>query len=38
MLLYVAYFTAWVDNMGKLNFKNDVYGMDKKLSAEIFGK
>lgn len=36
--VYIAYFTAWVDNTGQLNFRNDVYGLDKKLSAEIFGK
>ena len=34
--LYIAYFTAWVDNLGQLNFRKDIYGLDSKLSKEIF--
>ncbi len=34
--VYIAYFTAWVDNDGNLNFRNDVYDLDKKLEKEIF--
>lgn len=34
--VYIAYFTAWVDNTGEINFRNDLYGLDKKLSKEIF--
>lgn len=36
--VYIAYFTVWVDNAGQLNFRNDLYGFDKKLSQEIFDK
>jgi murein L,D-transpeptidase YcbB/YkuD len=28
--------TAWVDNSGQLNFRKDIYGLDKKLAVEIF--
>ncbi len=38
MPVYIVYFTAWVDQAGNLNFRNDVYGHDKKLGEEIFGK
>ncbi|MOA12461.1 murein L,D-transpeptidase [compost metagenome] len=27
----INYFTAWVDNNGVLNFRKDVYGLDKEL-------
>jgi murein L,D-transpeptidase YcbB/YkuD len=32
----IAYFTAWVDARGKLNFRNDIYGHDARLAREIF--
>ena len=35
--VYIAYFTAWVDTNGQLNFRNDLYNMDEKLSKEVFG-
>ena len=34
--VYIAYFTAWVDSNGQLNFRNDLYKLDAKLSKEIF--
>lgn len=34
--VYIAYFTAWVDVAGEINFRNDLYGLDKKLAKEIF--
>ena len=34
--VYIAYFTAWVDNTGQLNFRNDLYNLDEKVSKEIF--
>lgn len=34
--VYIVYFTAWVDNNGQLNFRNDLYNLDDKLSKEIF--
>jgi len=33
--VYIAYFTAWVDNTGQLNFRNDLHHFDQKLSKEI---
>jgi L,D-transpeptidase YcbB len=34
--VYIAYFTAWVDGTGEINFRNDLYNLDKKLAKEIF--
>ena len=34
--VYIAYFTAWVDNTGQLNFRNDIYNMDSRIAKEIF--
>ena len=34
----IVYFTAWVDGMGRLNFRDDIYGHDAKLAAELFGE
>lgn len=34
--VYITYFTAWVDARGNLNFRNDVYGHDKKMAAKMF--
>ncbi|MEZ4903685.1 MAG: L,D-transpeptidase family protein [Spirosomataceae bacterium] len=36
--VYIAYFTTWVDNTGQLNFRKDLYGLDKTLGKEIFGE
>jgi L,D-transpeptidase YcbB len=36
--VYIAYFTAWVDISGQINFRNDLYNLDKKLSQEVFGE
>lgn len=36
--VYIAYFTAWVDSKGQMNFRNDLYQLDDKLSKEIFGE
>ncbi|MBA2329416.1 MAG: L,D-transpeptidase family protein [Flavisolibacter sp.] len=32
----ISYFTAWVDEDGKLNFRNDIYGHDKKMISQLF--
>jgi L,D-transpeptidase YcbB len=32
----ILYFTAWVDRQGRLNFRDDVYGHDRKLADELF--
>ena len=34
--VYITYYTAWVDENGKLNFRNDVYGHDKEMSDRMF--
>ncbi len=34
--VYIAYFTAWVDIQGNLNFRNDIYDLDEQLGKEIF--
>ncbi len=34
--VYIAYFTAWVDSKGNLNFRNDIYDLDEQLAKEIF--
>jgi murein L,D-transpeptidase YcbB/YkuD len=34
--VYIGYFTAWVDREGKLNFRNDIYGHDKKMATHLF--
>jgi len=33
--VYLVYLTAWVDTSGKLNFRQDIYGQDKKLEKLI---
>ena len=32
----IAYFTAWVDRNGVLNFRKDIYGHDAKLAGKLF--
>ena len=32
----IGYFTAWVDRQGRLNFRDDVYGHDARLTQELF--
>ncbi len=34
--VFIGYFTAWVDRDGKLNFRDDVYGHDKKMAEHLF--
>lgn len=34
--VFIGYFTAWVDRQGKLNFRDDVYGHDKKMGERLF--
>lgn len=36
--VFITYYTAWVDENGKLNFRNDIYGHDKDISAKMFLK
>ncbi|HYJ38566.1 MAG TPA: hypothetical protein VEV87_08105, partial [Chitinophagaceae bacterium] len=34
--VFLGYFTAWVDEEGNLNFRDDIYGHDKKLADHLF--
>lgn len=34
--VFISYFTSWVDSAGKLNFRDDIYGHDKKVAAHLF--
>jgi murein L,D-transpeptidase YcbB/YkuD len=34
--VFVSYFTAWVDDQGLLNFRDDIYGHDKKMAERLF--
>jgi len=36
--VFIVYFTAWVDEDGRINFRHDIYGHDARLSREIFGR
>ncbi|MBG8553943.1 L,D-transpeptidase family protein [Hymenobacter guriensis] len=34
--VYLVYFTSWVDDAGKVHFRDDIYGHDKALAREYF--
>jgi len=34
--VYIGYFTAWVDQNGKVNFRKDIYGHDEKMADKLF--
>jgi murein L,D-transpeptidase YcbB/YkuD len=34
--VFITYHTAWVDEEGRLNFRDDVYGHDKKIMKRLF--
>jgi murein L,D-transpeptidase YcbB/YkuD len=34
--VWIVYFTAWVDDAGVLQLRDDVYGHDARLAAELF--
>ena len=38
MPVFIAYFTAWVDEDGNLNFRRDIYGHDQKMGDLILEK
>ncbi len=36
--IYLQYNTAWVDSLGNLNFREDIYNRDQKIIEEYFNK
>ena len=34
--VFITYYTAWVDEQGRLNFREDIYGHDAKLARKMF--
>ncbi|RYY55461.1 MAG: hypothetical protein EOO05_19465, partial [Chitinophagaceae bacterium] len=34
--VFIGYFTAWVSSDGDLNFRDDIYGHDKKMADKMF--
>jgi len=34
--VFITYYTAWVDENGKLNFRDDIYGHDKEVATKMF--
>jgi murein L,D-transpeptidase YcbB/YkuD len=36
--VFITYYTAWVDEYGKLNFREDIYGHDAALAGKMFGE
>lgn len=36
--VFITYYTAWVDDNGRLNFREDIYGHDKAIKEKMFVK
>jgi murein L,D-transpeptidase YcbB/YkuD len=36
--VHIGYFTAWVDDLGNINFYEDVYERDDRLALLLFYK
>jgi murein L,D-transpeptidase YcbB/YkuD len=34
--VFITYFTSWVDKDGLLNFREDLYGHDQLMAAQMF--
>lgn len=34
--VFITYYTAWVDENGQLNFRDDIYGHDKQVAEKMF--
>ena len=34
--VFITYYTAWVDDNGKLNFRDDIYDHDEKIERKMF--
>ena len=35
--VFITYYTAWVDESGKMNFREDIYGHDARMLEKMFG-
>ena len=35
--VFITYYTAWVDETGALNFREDIYNHDQHLAGKMFG-
>jgi len=36
--VFITYYTAWVDENGQINFRDDLYGHDKQVAEKMFSK
>jgi murein L,D-transpeptidase YcbB/YkuD len=36
--VFITYFTAWIDNYGRINFRKDIYGHDQRMTERLFTK
>lgn len=34
--VFISYYTAWVDEQGRMNFREDIYDHDKKIKTKMF--
>lgn len=34
--VFITYFTAWVDDQGRLQLRNDIYGHDQRMAKHLF--
>jgi murein L,D-transpeptidase YcbB/YkuD len=34
--VFISYYTAWVDDEGRLNFRDDIYDHDDKIAGKVF--
>ena len=34
--VFITYYTAWVDESGRLNFREDIYSHDEKIEKKMF--
>ena len=36
--VFITYYTAWVDENGQINFRDDLYGHYKQVAEKMFSK
>ena len=34
--VFISYYTAWVDEQGRMNFREDIYEHDQKIKNKMF--